>query len=75
MKSHNCSIFLNVYVILIYVVTWRNEEWTTKSKTFQLWVIYIGIYKIGCNIYVKKCLLKCHNPSNLIYQKVTIERS
>ena len=30
-------------------------------------VVYIGIYKIGCNIYAKKCKLKGYNPSNLIY--------
>ena len=43
MKSHNCLAFLNVYVALIYVATWRNEEWSTKSQTFQLLVI-IYIY-------------------------------
>ena len=31
MKSHNCSVFLNVYVALIYVATWRNEEWSHFS--------------------------------------------
>ena len=33
----------------------------------------IGIYKICCNIYTKWCLLKGHNSSNQIYQKVHIE--
>ena len=31
MISHNCSIFLNVYMTLIYVVTWRNKEWSRFS--------------------------------------------
>ena len=31
MKSHNCSVFLNVYVALIYVAMWRNEEWSHFS--------------------------------------------
>ena len=31
MKSHNCSVFLNVYVALIYVAIWRNKERLTKN--------------------------------------------
>ena len=26
MKSHNCSVFLNEYVALIYVTMWYNKE-------------------------------------------------
>ena len=32
MKSHNCLIFLNVYVALIYVAMWCNKERLTKSQ-------------------------------------------
>ena len=39
MKRHNVLVFLNVNVALIYVTTWRNEEWSTKSQTFRLLVI------------------------------------
>ena len=38
-KSHNCSMFLNVYVILIYLVMWRNQEQSIKSQIFRLLVI------------------------------------
>ena len=38
-------------------------------------VVYIGIYKVGCNIYAKRCLLNGYNPSNLIYQKVSISHN
>ena len=36
MKSHNCSLFLNVYVTLIYVAIWCNKEWLTKSKKMPI---------------------------------------
>ena len=39
MKSRNCSVFLNVYVTLIYVVMWRNKEQSIKSQTFRLLII------------------------------------
>ena len=38
-------------------------------------VVYIGIYKVGCNIYAKRCLLNGYNPLNLIYQKVSISHN
>ena len=62
-KSQLFSVFKYI-MALIYVATWRNEERSIKSQTFRLGVVYISIYKIGRNIYAKKCLLKCYNPSN-----------
>ena len=46
MKSHNTSIFLNVYMALIYVVMWRNKKWSTKSQTFRFYMIYKGLTSI-----------------------------
>ena len=34
MKRYNYSVFLNVYVSLIYVAMWHNEEWSIKVKHF-----------------------------------------
>ena len=39
-KSHNCLVFLNVYMALIYVIMWHNKERSTKSQTFQFYIIY-----------------------------------
>ena len=44
MKMHNCSLFLNVYVTLIYVATWHNEERSTKSQKFRIYIIYRLFY-------------------------------
>ena len=41
MKSHNYSKFFNVYMAIIYVATWHNEEWSTKRQTFRLLVIIV----------------------------------
>ena len=35
-------VFLNVYVVFIYIATWRNKEWSTK---LNFSVLYIYIYK------------------------------
>ena len=43
MKRHNCLVFLNVYVVFIYIATWRNKEWSTKLN-FSVFYIYIYIY-------------------------------
>ena len=40
LKTHNFSIFLNVYMALIYVITWHNKKWLTKSKIFRFYLIY-----------------------------------
>ena len=48
MKSHNYSMFLNVYVALIYVATWRNKARSTKSQTLRLLVIIL-IYRLVTN--------------------------
>ena len=44
MKSHNCSVFLNVYVALIYIVTWRSKEQSTKKIKCFDFILYIYIY-------------------------------
>ena len=36
LNRHIFCVFLNVDVALIYVVMWRNEEWSTKSQMFRL---------------------------------------
>ena len=41
-KRHNCSVFLNVYVSLIYIVMWCNEECLTKSQTFRFYIILVA---------------------------------
>ena len=46
MKSHNCSVFLNLYVVLIYVVTWRSKEQSTKKIKCFDFIFYIYIYII-----------------------------
>ena len=43
MKSHNCSIFLNVYVILIYVATCAMKSGQQKVKRFSFG-LYILVY-------------------------------
>ena len=30
-ESQNCSVFLNVYVALIYIAMWHNKKRSTKS--------------------------------------------
>ena len=30
-KSHNCSVFLNVYFALVYIAMWYNKKQSTKS--------------------------------------------
>ena len=37
-----CSVFLNVYMLLIYVVTWSNEQWSTQSQTFRFYIILVA---------------------------------
>ena len=53
-------------------VLWRKEKQCCVSNF--VCVVYISICKISCNIYTKRCLLKCHNHSNWIYQKMSIKR-
>ena len=36
MKNHNRLVFLNVYIVLIYVVTWCNKEQLTKSQKMPI---------------------------------------
>ena len=41
-------VFLNVYVVFIYIATWRNKEWSAKLNFSVLYIyiyIYIFIYK------------------------------
>ena len=38
-KGTMFRVFKNVNVSVIYIATWRNEEWSTKSQTFRLLVI------------------------------------
>ena len=54
MKRHNCLVFLNVYVVFIYIATWRNKEWSTK---LNFSVLYIYIYISFLKKELKKNLL------------------
>ena len=43
---------------MFYLLVFCEKEKETECYVSSLvCVIYIGIYKIGCNIYAKKCLL------------------
>ena len=53
-------------------VLWRKKKQCCVSNF--VCVVYISICKISCNIYTKRCLLKCHNHSNWICQKMSIKR-
>ena len=44
--------------MLFYLLVFCGKEKKTECCISNLvCVVYIGIYKIGCNIYAKKCLL------------------
>ena len=66
---------IKCFGFILFIATWCNEGWSTKSQIFRLCFVYIGIYKISCNICAKKFLLESYNPSNLIFLKIFIERS
>ena len=66
---------IKCFGFILFIATWCNEGWSTKSQIFRFCVVYIGIYKISCNICAKKFLLESYNPSNLIFLKIFIERS
>ena len=36
MKSHNYSMFLNIYVAVIYVIIWHNEKCSTKKLNVSI---------------------------------------
>ena len=40
MKSHKCSMLLNIYMTLFYVTMWRKNEQSTKSQTFRFYITY-----------------------------------
>ena len=62
--------------MLFYLLGFCGNELETKCCISSLvYVVYIGIYTIGYNIYTKCCLLKCHNLSNYMYLNVPIEMS
>ena len=45
-------------IMLFYLLVFCGKEYETKCYVSSLvCVVYIGIYKIGCNIYAKNCLL------------------
>ena len=56
MKSHNCLVFLNVYMTLIYVAMWWNKEWLPKSQ--KVLIDRKRAYWPKRCLLTKKCLLK-----------------
>jgi len=42
MKSYKCSVFLHVYVALIYVAMWCNKVRSRKSQTFWFYIILVA---------------------------------